>query len=172
MASLRFESIARAALLLGLVTALVPPAAAQDSTPTDAPRLAEGVVAVVDGEPLLWSELRTRLRPHLARAQPQERQRVYRESLGPELDALIDAKLVEQEARRRSIEVSKEEIARSLAAIADQNGGSLAQLLGEIEKIGWTRAIYEAEIGSQLLRFKVLSAYRVSSHPELVLAHP
>lgn len=169
----RLAGVLRAALSSGIIVVGAPgPASAEPVAAVAEARLADGIVAVVDGEPLLWSELRARLRPLLSGANPEERSKVYRESVGPQLEELIDAKLVAQEARRRSLEVSKDEIARSLDAVAAQNGWSVAQLIGEIEKIGWTRGVYEAEIGAQLLRFKVLSAYRVSDHPELILAHP
>ncbi len=113
-------------LALGQTPSVVSPAAPPPGT------LVDRIVAVVDDDPVLWSEvlrvIRLGLLPLAAGAdgRPLERRA---------LDALIEQRLRQHEVARFDTEgVSAAEVERQIAAIAERNGGdpALDQLLAEL----------------------------------------
>lgn len=140
---------------IGLLTA--GGAVADEGRPDDRRTIAEGVVAIVDGQPILWSALRSRVRQALIHVAPGQRAAAYAEALAAELDRLIDDRLVQAQAERYELTVSAEEIARAFATIASERGETVEELHREIERVGWTRAEYDVEVGMQVLRYKVLA---------------
>lgn len=73
------------------------------------------------------------------------------------LDKIISEKIIENEAKKRNIEVSKEEIESELLIIekeAIENGMTMAQLLKEIDK---TARDLEKEVRLKIIIYKILS---------------
>jgi peptidyl-prolyl cis-trans isomerase SurA len=124
-------------------------------------RLIDRVVAVVEGEPILASELRARAAPQeraLANVRmPEWRLAPLRRKLWRDvLERLVEERLVALEARRRGIEVAEEEIDQALARIAASNALTPEQLKATVSASGWTVGDYRRELGAQLLRWKLL----------------
>ena len=115
------------------------------------------IVAVVDTQPIFLSEVRAR-----EKAPAEERQRLApppsrganeheRESL---LEAMIEALLVRQDAARRGISVTDEELRQAIEARASANGTSLDGLYGAMKAAGWTRERFDAHVRYELLARK------------------
>ena len=128
----------------------------------EGPRVVERVVAVVDGQPILASELRRRAAPHeraLGRRElPAWRLAELRRVLLREtLRRLVEERLILGDARARHTSVSDDEIERAFDAIAAQNGLDRTELEASLEVHGWTRAEYRRELSAQVLEGKLLA---------------
>ncbi len=135
-------------------------AAAQVPTKTEAGEVIERVVAVVNGDPLLMSELRTRAAPFLPRLmQAPELQRMslmeqlYQELLGQ----LIDERLLEQEARKLSVTVTSSDVDRAIENVQRQSGLNDADFWDAVRAQGFMMDQYKADVRRQLLRLKVIN---------------
>ena len=125
-------------------------------------RVVERVVAVVDDQPILASELVRRAAPHeraLARRElPAWQLAPLRRALRREtLRRLVEERLILAEARARSTSVSEAEIDRALETIAEQNGLDRSELEASVEVHGWTQAEYRRELRTQILEGKLLA---------------
>ncbi len=105
------------------------------------------VVAAVDGQALLRSELLARAAQRTPAGSP---------SLDQALESLIEERLLEIEARRLGVRVSPEEVERALAAIASQNGLEREALLAALLAQGLSEAAYRALLGRELLRHRLV----------------
>lgn len=145
-----------ASLCLSAVTAH----AADVPVKTEAGEVIERVVAIVNGEPLLMSELRTRAAPFLPRLmQAPEIQRMplmeqlYTELLGQ----LIDERLLEQEARKLSVTVTSSDVDRAIENVQNQSGLNDADFWDAVRAQGFMMDQYKADVRRQLLRLKVVN---------------
>ena len=125
-------------------------------------RVIDGIVAVVDGDCITRSELARFIVPFERKVQrelagkPAEQrtamERVRKESLA----ALVDRRLLEREAARQRIEVTKEEVEAALTSVAAQNRIAIPELFAAAKEQGLDEARYRSEIRGQLVEAKVL----------------
>jgi peptidyl-prolyl cis-trans isomerase SurA len=126
----------------------------------DERRVVDRVIAVIGREPILASELHARAAPFLMRvpksASLSERaaaeQQIFRELL----DKVIDERLEEREAERVHMTIDPEEVAKAIAAVAAQNGFSVARVFEEAKNIGIPEREYREEVRRQLLEGKLI----------------
>lgn len=145
--------------------------AAAVSTPVAAGEILDRVVAVVNDDVILQSELEVALNssPQLQErlsqlgptATPQQIEQVHREERANALDDLIKNLLVKNEANRFQIDVSESEIDRYLQQMAIQYGfKTIPELRKAVEDSGeygpWTD--YRQDIRDQLIIYKTTQA--------------
>ncbi len=123
--------------------------------------IVEGVAAVVGKDIILLSEVNARLRPLwkriLAIKDPAARREALKQAQRRALEELIQEKLLEQEARRRHIQVTQEEMNRAVSQVLRQNNLSYKEFLQILASEGKTLQQYKEEvIRPKLLRLKVI----------------
>ena len=121
----------------------------------------ERVGAVVNGQPILLSDIAERAQTELQRAEklPQaERERARKEAMQHALDAMVDEKLVETEAAAYNVEVTDDETNKSAEALARQNGLTIEQFKEELVRQKVDYAQLRDQLRRQALRFKLLQA--------------
>ena len=117
----------------------------------------ERIAAVVNGQPILLSDVEERVGPELARVMQQaagaHRDKERADLLHRGLTELVDEKLIESEASSLGLTVSEEELQRALEQLARQQGMEVADFRQALEQqgIAWESARDTAEV----LRFKV-----------------
>ncbi len=114
--------------------------------------LVDRVVAFVDDEVILLSEVRERAEPELRADPSTDRLALYRRVLGQ----MIDGVLVRREAQRLSLVVSDAEVASAIERLQQQNGLDEHQWLRALSEQGWTAPLYEQVLREQILQLKVL----------------
>mgnify|MGYP002780596259 CR=1 FL=1 len=123
--------------------------------------LIERVVAVVNDEAILLSELRRRAMPYLEALMQiqneQDRMQKMRQLYRQILDQLIDEELVEQAARKMKVRVSDEDLDRAIRNVRLQNRLSEEQFWAAVREQGFNEATYRVDLRRQLLRLKVLN---------------
>ena len=128
------------------------------------PQLVERVIAVVNDDVILLSELEERVVPILAEMERQgeltARSReaqivVLRRRV---LDMLIDERLMLIQAQQLKLGVTSEEIDRALDEIRKQNNVDLDDLIKALRQQGMTLAQYRQDLRKQILRLKVINA--------------
>ncbi|MET0342924.1 MAG: SurA N-terminal domain-containing protein [Polyangiales bacterium] len=120
----------------------------------------ERVVAVVNGDPMLLSELRTRAAPFLARvmqAPETQRMALMQQLYGDLLTQLIDERLLEQEARKLSITLTATDVDRAIQNVQRQSGLKDAEFWDAVRGQGFTPEQYKADVRRQLVRLKVMN---------------
>jgi len=120
----------------------------------------ERVVAVVNGDPLLLSELRTRATPFLPRlmqAPEMQRMSLMQQLYGELLSQLIDERLLEQEARKLSVSVTSSDVDRAIKNVQKQSGLSEPEFWEAVRGQGFLQDQYKADVRRQLLRLKVVN---------------
>lgn len=137
------------------------------ASPARAGTLLDRVVAVVNDEVILLSELETALRSSEALqarvqqlgqgATQQQIDQVIREERAKTLDDLVKISLVKKEAQRFQIEVSEGDVERYLQSLAQANNfKSVAELRKAVEESGeygaWSD--YRQDIRDQLIVYK------------------
>jgi len=122
----------------------------------------ERIVAVVNDEIVLLSELRDRMMPFLARVrtlQTQEERQAAMVQLEREmLTAMVDELLITQQARRSNVTVSGEEVERAIQNVIRANGMTRDQFIRALASQGMTFTQYQGDVRRQLLALKVLNA--------------
>jgi peptidyl-prolyl cis-trans isomerase SurA len=121
----------------------------------------ERVGAVVNGQPLVYSDIVERVQPELAKVDklpPAEREKARKELLLRSVDQLVDEKLVEAEAATYQVEVTEEETNKQAEALARQNGLTLEQFKEELAKQKVDYAQVRDGLKRQTLRYKLLQA--------------
>jgi peptidyl-prolyl cis-trans isomerase SurA len=125
------------------------------------------IVAVVNEDIILLSELNTRMAPFAQRIHAQgfdidkERQTVYsvREDL---LNRLIDEKLTDQEIQRYNIKVDDAEVDNTIERIKAGNSSTDEDLRTFLERESMTMEQYREKIREQLMRARLVN-YQVKS---------
>jgi peptidyl-prolyl cis-trans isomerase SurA len=120
----------------------------------------ERTVAVVNGDPLLLSELRSRAAPFLARlmrAPETQRMQLMQQLYGELLTQLIDERLLEQDARKLNITITAADIDRAVENVARQSGLKEPEFWDAVATQGFTRDQYRTDVRRQLLRLKVIN---------------
>jgi peptidyl-prolyl cis-trans isomerase SurA len=124
----------------------------------------ERIAAVVNGQPILLSEVEERIGPELARVMQQppgtQRDKERAELLHRGLNEMIDEKLIESEASSLGLTVSEEELQRALEQLARQQSMELGDFRQALEQQGipWEAArdsVRRQTLMAEVLRFKV-----------------
>ena len=151
---------------LPLVAALLWPCAAPAQT-------VDRLVARVDGEPILLSELMRHARPRLAphATEPAwKRAHALRAALRAEIDRAITARLLDARARRRGLAVTDAQIDAALARVAEDQHLTLDELWAHAEAAGYSPAVYREEIRRQLVEQRLRAAEPEKQRAVLVAA--
>jgi peptidyl-prolyl cis-trans isomerase SurA len=130
------------------------------SEKTDKGEVIERVVAVVNGDPLLLSELRTRAAPFLARvmqAPETQRMNLMQQLYGDLLTQLIDERLLEQEARKLSLSVTSSDVDRAIQNVQRQSGLKDSEFWEAVKGQGFAPEQYKTDVRRQLVRLKVMN---------------
>lgn len=130
------------------------------SAPASEWQLIERVVAVVDDDVVLASELERRLeiaRVGLAKLSDAERARLAKDLRSNLLRSLVDERLIALGAARLDLTVDDSEIDRAIAQIRTANNLDDAALTRALADSGWTMPEYRSDVGRQLLRFRLFT---------------
>src|SRR5919205_3785696 len=126
--------------------------------------LKERIAAIVNGQPILLSDVEERVGPELARVMQQapseQRDKDRKNLLKRGLEELVDEKLIESEASSLGLTVSEEELQRALDQLARQQNMELADFRQALEQQGipWDAArdaVRRQTLMAEVLRFKV-----------------
>lgn len=122
----------------------------------------ERVVAVVDDNAILLSELRRRAAPFLQQAlqsagSETDRRLRTKELYKQLLEQLVDEELVEQAAKKGTLTVTSLEIDSAIENVRKQNKLEAAQFWEAVKNQGFTEAQYRQDVRKQLLRLKVIN---------------
>jgi len=122
----------------------------------------ERVIAVVNDEAVLLSDLRRRATPyleHAMRGTASDAERKARiKSLYEQLaQQLIDEELIEQTARKMMITVSSLEVDQAIENVRRQSGLEEARFWEAVREQGFTDKQYRDDVRKQLLRLKVIN---------------
>lgn len=154
------HSRARRARALGRSVGLVVLLATVVSVPASA-KVVERIVAVVNKQIILLSELRHRVAPMLPQLQqlaPQLRRQRAAQMRKQILGQMIDQKLLRQQARKLKIKVKDKELERAIKDVMRKNNLTREQLVAALHQEGKTLQQYREQIlRPQLLRLKVLN---------------
>ncbi|MDH5673337.1 MAG: SurA N-terminal domain-containing protein [Myxococcales bacterium] len=131
----------------------------------------ERVVAVVNDEAILLSDLRRRAAPFLEQAiagaaSDLDRSGRIKSLYRQLLEQLVDEELVEQEARSMQITVGSPEVDQAIDNVRQQNSLDEEQFWQAVEGQGFNRQQYRADVRKQLLRLKVINQ-RVRSRVQI-----
>ncbi len=146
--------------VLAVALASVSGQARAEQAPPQQGEVIERVVAVVNGDPLLLSELRTRAAPFLARvmqAPEMQRMQLMQQLYGDLLTQLIDERLLEQEARKLSISITTVDVERAIQNVQRQSGLKDAEFWEAVRGQGFQPEQYKADVRRQLVRLKVIN---------------
>jgi len=137
------------------------------ATASAASELLDRIVAVVNEDIILLTELNDRMRPYVQRIRQQgfdadqERKMLFkvREEM---LNRLVDEKLTDQEIRRNDIQVDDSEIDRTIERIKQSNYFTDEDLRQYLEREQLTMQEYRAQIKEQVQRTRLVN-YQVKS---------
>jgi peptidyl-prolyl cis-trans isomerase SurA len=153
-----------AALSLLLASLILEPARA---TP---PLVVDTIVAIVDREIILASELEARAIPYkmqLADPMPTAaaERAVYREVL----DRMIDDALIQKIADDKRISVEAAEVDAGIQSVAQHNQMTKEQIFEAAKALGMSEAAYRADVRRQIFEGKVFSLHRASASARTTL---
>jgi peptidyl-prolyl cis-trans isomerase SurA len=137
------------------------------ATATAGSEVLDRIVAVVNEDIILLSELRERMAPFAQRIRQQgfdldqERQMLFKVR-GEMLDRLVDEKLTDQEIKRNGIQVEETEIDNTIERIKAANSFTDEDLRGYLEREQMTIEQYRNQIREQILRTRLVN-YEVKS---------
>ena len=149
----RGRNLSAAALLMSLIIWLSFSAAA-------AAEMVDRIVAVVNGDIIVLSELRQISRNYLDRMSDQFKvaggEEQLREAEKRILDQLIDEKLVNQEADRLAITFSEREVDMAVKDMQNRNKLNDAQFAAALAEEGLTMPKYREQLKSQMKKVRVI----------------
>ena len=127
-----------------------------------AAQIVDRIVAVVNEDIILLSDLNQRLKPYTDRidsagySEEQRKQMTYkvREDM---INRMIEEKLTDQEISRLQIEVTDEEINKTLERIKEVNYYTDQDLRDALQREGLTMEAYRKDLKEQLLRTKLVN---------------
>jgi peptidyl-prolyl cis-trans isomerase SurA len=126
--------------------------------------LKDRIAAIVNGQPILLSDVEDRIGPELARLMTQpatpQREKDRDGLLHRGLSEMVDEKLIETEAASLGLTVSEEELQRALEQLARQQNMELADFRQALAQqgISWETArdtVRRQTLMAEVLRFKV-----------------
>jgi len=116
-------------------------------------RTVEGIVAVIEGEPVTLSELNQFIARGSAVPNPNLPGLSDRKHW---LEFLIEERLIEKEAEKIGVTVSETEVDKAITELLQSNSLSPADLAKTLRERGLTEADYRREIRGELIRSQVL----------------
>ena len=123
------------------------------SPPADGRVLLDEIVASVNDDIIIRSELETAVGPFLDQnPTPDRRKRLYRDILSQ----LVNEKLMAQQIDDAKINVSEPELKAAIGDILRQNKLTEDQLLEALKARGMTMSDYEEDVRNQLIRLKLV----------------
>lgn len=137
------------------------------ATAVAATAMLDRIVAVVNDDIILLSELNDRLKPYVQRIRQQkfaaekERQMLFK-IRAEMLDRLVDEKLTDQEVRRLDIKVEEAEIDSTIERIKAANAFTDEDLRGFLKQEQMTMEQYRDSLKEQVLRTRLVN-YQVKS---------
>jgi peptidyl-prolyl cis-trans isomerase SurA len=144
-----------AAMLLAAMTMALP-----SGTAAAAAEMVDRIVAVVNGDIIVLSELRQISRNYLDRMSDQFKvaggDEQLREAERRILDQLIDEKLVNQEADRLAITFSEREVDMAVKDMQNRNKLNDAQFAAALAEEGLTMPKYREQLKSQMKKVRVI----------------
>ena len=151
-------------LLIGLSTLLSSAAA----TASAAAEVLDRIVAVVNEDIILQSELNERMEPYVKRVREQgfdmDREQIMLITLREDIiNKLVDEKLTDQEILRNDIQVSEAAVDNMIANIKSANNYTDADLERFLEREQMSLEEYRETIREQVLRTKLVN-YQVKSN--------
>ncbi|MCB2146494.1 MAG: SurA N-terminal domain-containing protein [Deltaproteobacteria bacterium] len=154
-------------LSLGILIGMLVLVFATSATASAATEVLDRIVAVVNEDIILLSELRDRMEPYAQRIRQQgfdldkERQMIFkvREEM---LNRLVDEKLTDQEIKRNDIQVDDAEIDSTIERIKAANTFTDEDLRRFLEQDQMTMEQYRQKIREQVLRTRLVN-YQVKS---------
>lgn len=122
----------------------------------------EKVVAVVNDDAILLSDLRRRAGPFLQQAltgseSELERLNTVRQLYKQLVQQLVDEELIQQAAEKMHITVTSLEVDQAIDNVRSQNGLELDAFWDAVRNQGFTEKQYRADVRKQLLRLKVIN---------------
>lgn len=125
------------------------------------PRVVDRIVAVVDSEIVLESEVRARVAPVLgsiALREPdaQKHESLREQAMRETLEVLIDERLEDAGALAMGIVVEGREIDAALGEVARGAGIDVPAVLAEAKKVGLDEPTYRAMLRMQIVEMKAL----------------
>lgn len=118
------------------------------------------IVAVVNGDIIILSELNAAFEPYLKRIEDtykgSERDNALAESRKAFLNRLIDARLIEQEAKKNGIFVKDEEVMAAIKDMADRRNIAPDDIAKELAKEGLSLGAYKNDVREQMVRMRLL----------------
>ena len=123
--------------------------------------IVERIAGIVNGQPIALSDVKDRVSIELARLAEKvppgpERDKQQQELLHRALDQLVDDKLIEADSAAYQVDVTEEDVNRSVEALAKQNGMTSAQFKEAIEAQKINFAQVREGLKRQALRFRLL----------------
>ncbi|HWE27304.1 MAG TPA: SurA N-terminal domain-containing protein, partial [Polyangia bacterium] len=124
-----------------------------------ASRVVERVVAVVNDEIILETELEQAAAPLYRGPDPEsaEGKKLWDEVKRKALDQMIDGKLVQQQASELKLSVTPEEVDRAIQQVKEQNHLDDATFRQALEQQGFTVEGYRKTLKKQILELKVVN---------------
>jgi peptidyl-prolyl cis-trans isomerase SurA len=149
----RSRNLCAVALLMPLIMALSPGVAAGAET-------VDRIVAVVNGEIIVLSELRVISQNYMRQMSEQFKVEAgdeqFREAERRILDQLIDEKLVNQEADRLTITISEREIDTAVKEMQNRNKLNDAQFAAVLADEGLSMQKYREQLKGQMKKVRVI----------------
>lgn len=128
-------------------------------------RIVDGVVAVVNDEPITFSEFRESVAETLripeGDADIYLREEKDRKRILTALETLIDSVLVRQELKKLDMPVTDKEVDRSVESVLKTNNMSEADFLAALAAEGINREMYRRQIRWQMERGAIVRAMKI-----------
>jgi peptidyl-prolyl cis-trans isomerase SurA len=129
------------------------------TVPLYAARVVERVVAVINDEIVLETELEQYAAPGYRGPDPgtAEGKKQWDETKRKALETLIDGKLVQQQAKELKLTVTTEEVDRAVTQVKEQNKLDDATFADALAQQGFTVESYRKTLRKQILELKVVN---------------
>jgi peptidyl-prolyl cis-trans isomerase SurA len=127
---------------------------------TSAAVLLDKVVAIVNKEVITWSDLYKGMEfealDNVKNLDPKEKLKIFKENEHTFLETMIDMRLQLQEAERRGITVSKDEVQSAIEMIRNKYGMSREEFEKAIAQEGFTFKDYQKRLLEQMLLNRIV----------------
>lgn len=131
--------------------ALIPAAAmAQPTTTADGRTQVEGIAAIVNDEPISFSDVRQRATLLMMGLGQQPTEELQRQLLSQALEQLIDEIIQIQEAAEFEVVIGEEEIAAAIGDMAAQSNVTREQLFSQLASIGVSPTSLEQQMRAEI----------------------
>ncbi len=122
--------------------------------------LLDKVVAIVNKEVITWSDLYKTMEfealDSVKNLDPKEKLRIFKENEHTFLETMIDMRLQLQEAERRGITISKEDVQNAIEMIRNKYGMSREDFERAIAQEGFTFKDYQKRLSEQMLLNRIV----------------